>query len=138
MRSDPTYPEVGATDGALPSGYHHIREHREIGRGRATFEVASATLLSWEMHERSGVHQVSGSAEATAGDEVALRWFWMRFECRVISVVDEPNRRGFTYGTLARHPECGEERFMVEYDAPRAGTHDQAVSEGPRVGVLPP
>lgn len=39
----------------------------------------------------------------------------MRFEC-LISVVHEENRRGFTYGTLARHPERGEERFIVEFN----------------------
>lgn len=114
--SDLTYPEVGATDGALPPGYHHVREHRHIGRGRTTFEAACATLMSWEMHERAGVHQVSGPPEAADGDVVAFRWLWMWFECRVISVVAEADRRGFTYGTLARHPECGEEQFLVEYD----------------------
>lgn len=29
-------------------------------------------------------------------------------------VVDEPRRRGFAYGTLAGHPERGEELFLVE------------------------
>lgn len=115
--SDLTYPEVGATDGALPSGYHHVRESHQIGRGRAAFETASAELLSWKMHERAGVHKVSGPPEAAVDEDVAFQWLLMRFECRVISVTDESNRRGFAYGTLARHPECGEERFMVEYDA---------------------
>ena len=34
--------------------------------------------------------------------------------CRVVSVVDEPNRFGFAYGTLPGHAECGEELFLVE------------------------
>jgi uncharacterized protein (UPF0548 family) len=33
---------------------------------------------------------------------------------RVVYVVDEPNRRGFAYGTLPGHPESGEELFAVE------------------------
>ena len=33
---------------------------------------------------------------------------------RVVDVVDEVDRAGFTYGTLAGHPEAGEERFAVE------------------------
>ena len=33
--------------------------------------------------------------------------------CRVIAVVDEPNRWGFAYGTLPGHPEQGEEAFVV-------------------------
>jgi uncharacterized protein (UPF0548 family) len=32
----------------------------------------------------------------------------------VVYVVDEPNRKGFGYGTLAGHPEDGEESFIVE------------------------
>ena len=34
--------------------------------------------------------------------------------CRVVRVVDEPERRGFAYGTLAGHPESGEELFVLE------------------------
>lgn len=108
--SDLTYPEVGATDGALPPGYHHVREHRHIGRGRTTFEAACATLMSWEMHERAGVHQVSGPPEAADGDVVAFRWLWMWFECRVISVVaafSKPaNRLIWAVGPLARRVQA--------------------------------
>jgi uncharacterized protein (UPF0548 family) len=111
-----TYPEVGATAGVLPAGYHHVRASRVIGTGRESFERASAALLSWRMHERAGVRKLSGPAVATTGRDVAFRWLVVQFECRVISVFDEPDRCGFTYGTLAKHPECGEERFVVEID----------------------
>ena len=40
----------------------------------------------------------------------------MRVPCRVVYVVDEPDRRGFAYGTLPGHPESGEELFCVRYD----------------------
>ena len=33
---------------------------------------------------------------------------------RVVYVIDEPNRKGFAYGTLEGHPEIGEEAFVVE------------------------
>ena len=36
--------------------------------------------------------------------------------CRVVYVVDEPSRKGFAYGTLPGHPECGEESFIVSID----------------------
>ena len=32
-----TYPEVGATKGALPPGYHHLRRSRVIGSGGEAF-----------------------------------------------------------------------------------------------------
>jgi uncharacterized protein (UPF0548 family) len=33
--------------------------------------------------------------------------------CRIVAVVDEPDRYGFAYGTLSVHPEQGEESFLV-------------------------
>ncbi|MBC7290671.1 MAG: DUF1990 family protein, partial [Actinotalea sp.] len=33
--------------------------------------------------------------------------------CRVVAVVDEPDRVGFTYATLPGHPATGIERFEV-------------------------
>jgi uncharacterized protein (UPF0548 family) len=33
---------------------------------------------------------------------------------RVVSVIDEPDRRGFAYGTLDGHPLSGEESFVIE------------------------
>ncbi|MEV6495312.1 DUF1990 domain-containing protein, partial [Actinoplanes sp. NPDC051633] len=40
-----------------------------------------------------------------------------RIPCRVVYVVDEPDRRGFAYGTLPGHPEIGEEAFTVRLTA---------------------
>ena len=37
--------------------------------------------------------------------------------CRIVVVVDEPNRYGFAYGTLSVHPERGEEAFVVSRHA---------------------
>ena len=36
--------------------------------------------------------------------------------CAVVWALDEPRRRGFAYGTLPGHPECGEESFLIEWD----------------------
>jgi len=40
-----------------------------------------------------------------------------RVPCRVIYVIDEPDRKGFAYGTLPGHPEDGEEAFIVDRSA---------------------
>ena len=45
---------------------------------------------------------------------VPLWLFGIRAPCRVIYVIDEPNRKGFAYGTLPGHPESGEEAFIVD------------------------
>lgn len=59
-----------------------------------------------------------GSPVLRAGDSAWLGirvWpFRFRFPARVVYVVDEPNRRGFAYGTLPGHAECGEEAFLAE------------------------
>ena len=33
--------------------------------------------------------------------------------CRIVGVINEPNKWGFAYGTLPGHPEQGEEAFLV-------------------------
>lgn len=37
----------------------------------------------------------------------------LRAPCRVVYTVTESRRRGFAYGTLPGHPECGEEAFVI-------------------------
>lgn len=39
----------------------------------------------------------------------------LRIPCRVIYVIDEPERSGFAYGTLPGHPESGEELFLLQW-----------------------
>jgi uncharacterized protein (UPF0548 family) len=50
------------------------------------------------------------------GDTALLTWtLWpARIPARVVYVIDEPDRKGFAYGTLPGHPERGEEAFVVE------------------------
>lgn len=59
-----------------------------------------------------------GTAVVKPGDTVTLliRFAFARVPApaRVVYVVDEPARRGFAYGTVAGHPEDGEEAFFIE------------------------
>jgi uncharacterized protein (UPF0548 family) len=123
--ADFTYPEVGATAGELPAGYHHVHASAVIGHGLSDLEAAAATLLTWDMHRRAGIRILSAPPRAEAGVEVELRWLGRRIPCRVVDVVDEPHRRGFAYGTLPGHPERGEEGFLVSLDE---GTGDVTAS----------
>lgn len=114
-----TYSEVGATRGELPSGYHHVQVVREIGSGKATFEAAANAILDWAMHRGVGIRVESSTPTAQDGTvffgRLGLGPASFIVPCRVVYTIDEPNRRGFAYGTLAGHPECGEELFAVEY-----------------------
>ena len=42
-----SYPEVGATAGHLPSGYHTVREALVLGRGQGVFERAAEGIRAW-------------------------------------------------------------------------------------------
>ena len=72
---------------------------------------------------------------------------FLRAPCRVVYVVDEPDIRGFGYGTLPGHPESGEERFMVRRDPSTSAVFAEITAfsrpgswltkaGGPFVGVL--
>ena len=115
-----SYNFVGATSGRLPDGYHHLRVTRTIGHGPEVFRVAAQRILSWGMHERAGLH-VSADGPVTEGMDaivtIPLPRYPLTAPVRVLTVVDEPSRAGFTYGTLPGHPEYGEEAFTVEQQA---------------------
>lgn len=115
-----TYDEVGATvAGALPAGYHHLDRVTVVGQGREVFEWAASYLLGWAVQRRAGLRVATSSAVAEPGAVAVLRLgpgpFALRAPVRVVQVVDEPDRRGFAYGTLRGHPESGEELFVLEH-----------------------
>lgn len=69
-----------------------------------------------ENHE--SVFAPDGTPLLTPGDTALLAIpfgpFAVKAPARVVYVIDEPNRKGFAYGTLPGHPESGEEAFIVE------------------------
>ncbi|XVU23048.1 DUF1990 family protein [Actinoplanes sp. CA-054009] len=110
-----TYREVGATrDEVLPGGYGHVSRDVRIGSGRPAFEAAAEALFTWQMHRRAGLTVVGHPPRAAVGVDVTLRLAWIRIPCRVVYTIEEPNRRGFAYGTLPGHPERGEEAFVLD------------------------
>jgi uncharacterized protein (UPF0548 family) len=113
-----TYPEAGATKGELPAGYEHTTRRVRAGSGDRVFADASESLLSWNMHRRSGL-SVAADGRAAVDSTVVLGLGYRLvavIPCRVVYVIDEPGRAGFAYGTLPDHPEQGEERFVVTQD----------------------
>jgi uncharacterized protein (UPF0548 family) len=118
--NDFTYREIGATrdPSALPPTYNHLRYSTAIGTGRRTFEAAGAAVVEWRMH--AGMH-VRPRAEAPRAEPgvgltltLGVRPFSVVAPCRVIWTVADDRAIGFAYGTLAGHPEQGEEAFLVE------------------------
>ncbi|MBS9532101.1 DUF1990 domain-containing protein [Mycobacterium sp. M1] len=111
-----TYAEVGATVGVLPDGYHHLDLTAPIGRGRQRFEQAADAVLHWGMQRGAGLRVKAEHDVAAVDTTVLVRIGFLTAPCRVVRLLDEPNRRGFAYGTLPGHPERGEELFAVRYD----------------------
>jgi uncharacterized protein (UPF0548 family) len=113
-----TYDDVGATRGALPPGYHHLRRSRVLGSGDDAFAAAASALLAWQVQLRAGLRVTASDAVIQPGAVVLLSagagLLRLRAPCRVVYTVTEARRRGFAYGTLPGHPERGEEAFVVE------------------------
>jgi uncharacterized protein (UPF0548 family) len=65
----------------------------------------------------AGLRVEATTEVAAVGSEVLVHLGPVRAPCRVVYVVDEPDRRGFAYGTLPGHAESGEELFVVRYDS---------------------
>lgn len=114
-----TYPGVGASmpGRVAPSGFRSLDREAVIGRGAAVFDAAVVEVMSWGLQRRSGIRVIAEERSMRTGDEALLRIpFWPKgAPCRVVYVVDEPRRAGFAYGTLAGHPERGEEAFLIEH-----------------------
>ncbi len=117
LRAAPlSYTPREGPEGVAPSGYSHL--NRSVTLTRRDFDGAARDLFAWRMHSRAGL-QVQASDVPLRHDTVVLmRWglgaLSVKIPCRVLDVVDERRRRGFTYGTLPGHPEAGEERFLLE------------------------
>jgi uncharacterized protein (UPF0548 family) len=114
-----TYREVGATAGDLPAGYHHLTRRVPIGYGHQLFADAGNAVRRWQVQIRAGLKVSASSPAALPGTVVVLGLgigpLRLDAPCRVVYAVDEPRRSGFAYGTLAGHPESGEEAFLIEH-----------------------
>lgn len=113
-----SYPEVGATGAAeLPAGYRTATYGTVVGSGRASFERAAAAVFDWRAQRSVGFRVHADGPAGRPGTVVVLRAGTARLgldlPCRVVWARTDGDERGFSYGTLAGHPESGEERFTV-------------------------
>ncbi|MEM8707365.1 MAG: DUF1990 domain-containing protein [Actinomycetota bacterium] len=110
---------------AVPAGpgAHRVTAAGTVGHGVAAFDAGVAVLRAWEAHEIAGVATsrtplVEG---ATVGLSARTFGVWLVFACRVVDLVDEPDRFGFVYATLPGHPERGRESFVLRRVSSPAG-----------------
>jgi len=124
-----TYSDVGATaNDDLPVGYRHVRASKRIGIGRARFDQAAAAVMRYSMLRKAGLRVTATADVAEVGADVLGRLGLVSAPCRVVYVIDEPNRRGFAYGSLPGHPVSGEEMFGVRFDPADESVYAEVVA----------
>jgi uncharacterized protein (UPF0548 family) len=118
-----TYAQRGLTRdegllAAAPRGFVLDHNRQRLGEGPAAFAAARAALRGWRMFPAPWTavepHPAPLEAERAVAVLVRTAGLWWMGAARIVYVLDEPRRFGFAYGTLPGHPECGEERFLVE------------------------
>lgn len=91
-----------------------------IGHGDADFDKAKIAIQRWQMFPKTWTRILPGTPPIQENTTIAMcarfLGIWWRNACRIIYVIDEPNRYGFAYGTLPAHMESGEELFLVFKD----------------------
>jgi len=111
-----TYGTVGMSATEPPEGYRLVRRSLSLGDSEHAFDRAVEALRHWRVHEGAGlVVQAVGppTVDSVVAMAAPLPVGWVDVVCRVVDVVDQPDRFGFTYGTLSVHPAQGEESFTV-------------------------
>ena len=109
-----------------PAGYRCYEAAHPVGRGDDVFERAAEELLTWQVKTRSGFDVVTngietngarGPARVAVGQRPTIRVrlgpVRLPEPARVVAVIEEESRRGFTYATEPGHPVTGEETFLV-------------------------
>ena len=119
--ASPSYPEVGATRAEeMPDGYRHDRYEDVVCEGPNALDRAAEALFAWQAQVGAGIEVFPPGSKVEDGETVVLllraAGLWSPAACRVVYVLDEPDRVGFAYGTLPGHPECGEVAFVLSRD----------------------
>jgi uncharacterized protein (UPF0548 family) len=102
-----------------PEGYRRHTCTVGIGHGQRAWDEAASAVLHWQVKTRSGFVVEPVTAGVRAQEQADYRLiarvgpFTVREPVRVVAVVDQPARCGFSYGTLDGHPVSGEEAFIV-------------------------
>jgi uncharacterized protein (UPF0548 family) len=117
-----------ADDGPQLGAARQLRAQRRIGSGRDRFDQAGDSVMRYGMLRGAGVRVTATTEVAKVGTDVLGHLGPFAAPCRVVYVVDEPNRRGFAYGSLPGHAVRGEELFAVRYDPADDGVYSEVAA----------
>jgi uncharacterized protein (UPF0548 family) len=143
VESGLNYGAVGATArpdvvAFPPSGFHAAEYRHRIGSGARRFDVAGRALMTWGALRAAGfrVDDVraeparsprdvgplfleDGSPWITPGMTamvVAAEPIPTTGRVKVVTVVDEPGRIGYVFGSMSGSSECAERLLLVEHE----------------------
>ena len=119
-----TYSAIGGIERTPPAGFVIDHTRVRLGDGEKVFNEARATLTRWGHFQLGWVESSSCDIPLEQGQVVGVLakvfGVWCLNACRIVSVINSAGtdlqRFGFVYGTLPGHVECGEERFLIEWD----------------------
>jgi len=117
-----SYPGIGTTveQAPPPAGFRPASLRVPLGEGRSPLAAAKEALRRWEQFRFPWVRIWPPVPAIRPGEQVAIAaqsmGLWWLNVCRIVYVLDEPDRFGFANGTLPGHVGSGEERFLVEID----------------------
>ncbi|HEU0102008.1 MAG TPA: DUF1990 domain-containing protein [Mycobacteriales bacterium] len=137
-----TYAEVGAAAGELPAGYTALEQVTDLGAGASVLPRVGGALLRWELHREARMVVAATDPDVRVGGTVVSAApagpLALLATCRVVAVLDGPDRMGFAYGSLPGHPLVGEEQLSVELSAGRVVFRIRSFSRPVGLaGVLP-
>ncbi|WP_256468736.1 DUF1990 family protein [Pseudarthrobacter sp. SSS035] len=88
-----------------------------VGSGDLVWQRAASEVLRWKVKTASGF-DVDTTSQVSAGDRAIVTARALGFTVvepvEVVTVVQEPDRSGFSYRTMPGHPVDGEEAFIVD------------------------
>ena len=126
-----SYAPTGGTRDFAPIqlGWDTDRHQVLLGHGESIFQKAKQAIDNWRMFPPE-ITTVFGHKVPFPDLTVAVLYranplpLYLLMPARIVYLIEEKTPRGgqhierygFAYGTLPDHPECGEERFVVEWD----------------------
>lgn len=123
------YPSGLSLNGSVPqSGFHEDNVVVRLGVGARVFRTARKMLLEWQHFKIGWVSLFPRIPAMEPGTTIAIcakifprsPLVWSLNGCRIIYVINERDqhgmRFGYGYATLPDHAECGESRFLLEWN----------------------
>lgn len=103
----------------FPKNYSHDRNKILLGKGDTVFQRAKQAIINWEQFPSTWTKVYAATFQEKAVVTMVFRLFniWWWNNCRIVRIINEPDKFGMIYGTLNNHVESGEELFLIEMNA---------------------